>query len=207
MILSFCSFCLSTHTVPGDRYSITGHLGTGTAFFYHLAQFHFFDCLKMSNSSEHFQELLDEVEAGNSKFIKPHIVKDILQWLVRFAASVEELAADLEGIDLDEDAESVASESVDSAGQESKDCSGVDELTDDHLEELEAASALLLTKLSSAKSKVSQLPTPTSEQVAQSELSSLMARAIATPRALRTPQQVALLREYHPLGVHTGESR
>lgn len=153
-----------------------------------------------SNSTSVFQELLDEVEVGNCKFIKPHIVKVILQWLVRFADSVEQVAADLEGIDLDEDDES---DSEDTGERKSGDSSSAQDFTDDDLEAMESASASLLTNLSSAGSSRSSHLTPTSEQEEMSELSSLTDVA-TVPREHRTPQQVRLLQEYHPLGRPTG---
>lgn len=159
--------------------------------------------MSISNSTAVFQELLDEVEVGNVKFIKPYVVKHILQWLVRFAASVEQVAADLEGIDLDEDEDS---ESVGSDGQESKDFSGEPDITDADLESMESASESLLTSLSSAVSNPSQPRIPTSEQEEMSEHLSLTDVATVA-RELRTPQQARLLREFHPLGAHTGVSQ
>lgn len=148
-------------------------------------------------SSEHFQELLDEVEVGNSKFIKPHIVKDILKWLVRFSDAVEQIARDLDGVDLDEDSESVASDLGESK------VSSVDaEYTDAELDAMHQAADRVLTSSQSRSTPQSQLPLQTLERVEKLGLSSLMDVVTLAPQQ-RTPLQESLLREYLPPGQRT----
>lgn len=156
-----------------------------------------------SNSTAVFQELLDEVEVGNVKFIKPHIVKHILQWLVRFAASVEQVAADLEGVDLDEDEDS---ESVASAEQESKGSSAEDEYTDADLDAMAEAAKHALTGSRQLLIRQSQVSPQISDSEALSAPLSLSELATLPPQH-RTSMEERLLREYHPHGPRTGGNR
>lgn len=153
-----------------------------------------------SNSTAVFQELLDEVEVGNCKFIKPHIVKHILQWLVRFAASVEQVAADLEGVDLDEDEDS---ESVDSDVQESKQSSADVDFTDEDLDAMAEAGKLALTDSRQLLIRPSR-ELPLTSGPAERSVPLSLTELATLPAHKRTPLEARLLRELHPHGARTG---
>lgn len=157
--------------------------------------------MSKSHSTAVFQELLDEVEVGNSKFIKPHIVKAILQWLARFADSIEEVVADLEGEDLDED----ESQSGDTGEHKSEDSSDEQDFTDVDVDAMVEKAAQLSTGLQSALPRTSLASQVILEQEDKSVPLSLSALA-ALPPQQRTPLQARLLQEYHPLGIRSGVS-
>lgn len=149
------------------------------------------------SSLEYFRELLEELEAGNSKFVKPHIIVGILKWFISNVERVEQLLADsfLDDESLDED--SVVSGGDTSAGPFGPATAG--SVADS--ESLEAKSVLS----SSANPKLSPFCSPIEDQQAISDRS--CSSPPVTPQqqhrmpSVERPQPVT-----HPHGALGGES-